>query len=1547
MITQDSIRELDIAVVGMSGRFPGARNIEEFWHNLRTGVESISFPSEQQLEQMGVPLATIRRPGFVNAAPLLAGVDLFDAEFFGYSPREAEIMDPQHRIFLECAWESLECAGYRSDEWPGLVGVYAGTSMSSYLIYNLLGRTADPNSDENLELMIGNDKDFLSTRVAYKLNLTGPAITVQTGCSSSLVAIHLACQALLNCHCDMALAGGVSVHVPQRAGYYAQENGVTSRDGHCRPFDALADGTLFGSGVGVVVLKRLADAIADRDTIHATIRGSAINNDGSQKVGYTAPSVEGQRSVILTAHAIAGVDPDTISYVECHGTATALGDPVEVQALTRAFAARTSRKGFCGLGSVKSNIGHLDAAAGVAGFIKTVLALKHKILPPSLHFESPNPKIDLQNSPFYVNHSLNEWKHDSRPLRAAVSSFGIGGTNAHVVLEEAQAMPPSGTSREFQLIPLSAKTPTALESTTVRLANHLRNHPEVHLADVAYTLSVGRKSFQFRRVAICADREAVQALEKLDPADVFTSQNNSTSSSVAFMFPGGGSQYPNMGRDLYRSEETFQQGVDRCAKLLLPKLEFDIRHYLFPSSENLVIATARIKEPLVGLTALFVIEFALAQLWMSWGIKPEALIGYSLGEYTAACVAGVFSLEDALDMVVVRGKLFASLSPGAMTAIPLSEKELTPILGANLSIAAINAEDQCVVSGPKEEVDRLIASLSKHDVECRRVQVAGAGHCAMVEQILGPFRDFLKTIRFHPPRLPYLSNLTGSWITATQAMDPEYWIEQLRRPVLFGAGVKELLNHPHRILVEVGPGRTLTSIAMLQGKAQKSHIALPSIRHPYDHQSDVKFLLRTLGRLWLVGAAVNWHNFYANESRVRTPLPPYPFEHRRYWIDSNTSDSRQNARLEKVWNLDEWFHVPSWQELPLDCSHRRGESGQFWLVLAADEELSSRLIQRLTEKTPNVVTVRAKKAFRRINSSQYEMNLSVADHYVQLLDSLCADRIKPHNILHLWSLDRLDSDLPKSTDQIQERGTYSLVLLAKALAQGDHDYQVCISIISSGMFQVESSDVAIPERITMLAPSTVIPQEDEHICCRNIDVNVETASIETVCDQILQELESRVIGTVAYRGTRRWVRGFKQIRLGEALDTSKLLENGTYIITGGLGNIGLQLAARVADANGAKIALLTRSGFPSRQEWPIWLESGEDQATCRRIRRLMDIESKGAELMVLSADVADFVQMQHAINQVQDRWGRITGVIHLAGITGESAMNMICDLGIQEFEQQFRPKISGLKVLEALIAPLAPRFCVLFSSTAAVLGGIGSVAYSAANLFMDAFAETRPAGTGRTRWISVNWDGWLLDGEERSHSSLHTSLDRYSMTAEESWQCFGRIVAGSSRGQIVVSTGELSLRQRLWLNRNANHGSEHSASATCGETQERGRPVLGTPYVPGSNDLENMVLAVWQKTLGISEIGVCDNFFDLGGNSLLGVRMIAELRKTLNLEIPLISLFQGPTVRALCGVIECKKKPTASLDESRVRGLRRRQNHVENDVTTVVKPSRTADSFPI
>ena len=786
--------EQDIAIVGMALRFPGARNPGEFWDNLQNGVESIRTYCDEELAEAGVSPSQIRNPHYVKAGAPLDEMEYFDAEFFGFSPKEGGILDPQHRQFYECAWEALEDAGHPPERFDGAIGVFGGCGMGAYFAFNLITNPELVNSVGMFLLRhTGNDKDFLSSRVSYSFDLKGPSVNVQTACSTSLVATHMACQSLLSGESDMALAGGSTIEIPHRIGYLYKEGEILSPDGHCRAFDHRSKGTVFGSGTGIVVLRRLEDAIEDGDNIYAVIKGTAINNDGSGKVGYLAPSVDGQAAAIVEALAVADVDADTIGYVECHGTGTPVGDPIEVSALTQAFRETSERNGFCGIGSVKTNIGHLDTAAGVASLIKATLALKHGQRPPSLNYEAPNPTIDFTSSPFYVNDSLSDWQTGDTRRRAGVNSLGVGGTNAFAVLEEypqRQSEASSDSSHRHLPIVLSARNRKALDGQCHKLATHLRERPECWSPDLAYTLLEGRRRFEHRRVlAAASPEEAVELLESSPVQRVFTVAHDGDRASVVFLFPGGGAQYLGMGRDLYQHEPVFRQVVDQGIALLKSRSGFDLAPLLLEVDPADEAAQREFEIPSVQLPAIFIVEYALAQLWNSLGIEPSGLIGHSMGENTAACVAGVLTFEDALGLVRLRGELMDAVPAGGMLSVELPASELEKRLSDGLDLASVNSPELSVATGPEEELERLADTLTAAGIESKRIRINIAAHSRMLEGILEPFGDYLRSITLNPPKIPFVSNRTGTWITNEQATDPDYWVSHLRNTVRFAEGL--------------------------------------------------------------------------------------------------------------------------------------------------------------------------------------------------------------------------------------------------------------------------------------------------------------------------------------------------------------------------------------------------------------------------------------------------------------------------------------------------------------------------------------------------------------------------------------------------------------------------------------------------------------------------------------------------------------------------------------------------------------------------------------
>ncbi|HSF41149.1 MAG TPA: SDR family NAD(P)-dependent oxidoreductase [Thermoanaerobaculia bacterium] len=1323
----------EVAVIGMAARFPGAPDVERFWRNLCEGVESISFLSTGELELPPGHEGLRDNPAYIRAAPLLDGVDLFDAEFFGFSGREAEITDPQQRLLLECAWEALEDGGYDPAHTRLLTGIYAGSLLNDYLGQvrsspELAGH-ADP-----VKVLLGNEKDYLASRVAYKLSLEGPAVTVQTACSTSLVAVHLACQGLLAGDCDLALAGGIAVKLPQKAGYLYREGEIFSPDGHCRAFDAAAQGTVFGSGMGLVVLRRLADALAAGDTVRAVIKGSATNNDGSQKVGFTAPRVEGQARVIRSAQIRADVDPATLGLVEAHGTGTPVGDPIELQALTRAFRAATPRRGFCALGAVKTNVGHLNTAAGIAGLIKVVKALEHELIPPNLHFERPLPALDLDQSPFYIPVRLTPWRRGERPRRAAVSSFGIGGTNAHVIVEEAPLPVPSTPSRPAALLTLSARTPDALGAMAARLAAHLEAHPELAIADVAYTLHVGRGSFPYRWSASCCDPgQAVAALTAC--RDRLTAGERPAAARqrpVIFTFPGQGTRLAARTAGLYQNEPEFRRAIDHGAELLRPALGLDLRKLLTPGEEDREAAEGRLSETWLAQPVLFLVEHALARLLMHWGLKPQGLLGHSLGEYVAACLAGVFSLEDGLRLVTVRGRLMQQLPGGAMLALPLAEPEARALAQGELALAAVNGPQRTVLSGPAAAIAEVEETLTRRGVECRRLATAHAFHSAMMEPAVEPLARQLAGVRLAPPEIPFLSNLTGTWIEDGEATDPAYWVRHLRETVRFGDGLAEALRLDAAALVEVGPGRTLSQLARRHPNRQPDHLVVSSLGETAGSTAEVTALLDSLGALWCGGVEPRWQEVHAHERRRRVPLPTYPFERQRYWVGGYRPAVGNAAQKERR-PFEDWFSIPSFRRSAVPTESTTAP--RRWLLLADALGVGEEIRRRLEARGESVVTATPGAAFGRLAVARYTLDPGRAEDYDALLHATAMDGPPLAAILHLWTLGPAGS---READ-LRALGFDSLLLLAQALGRdgfggpGEKQRRLRLIAVSNGIEEVSGDEELIPEKATLLGPVKVIPREMPGVSCQLIDVPLpeDPAAGGRLASQILAEAladappSERV---VAYRGRHRWVQGLEPLQLSAATGIGGLRRHGVYLITGGLGGLGFTLARHLAESAAARLVLLARS--------PVG----------RRVWQLQELEALGAEVLALAADVSQPEDLGQALAQARERFGRIDGVLHAAGLPGGGLLQLRTR---EEAAAVLAPKVAGTLALWEAVARDAPDFVLLFSSTLSVTGGVGQVDYCAANCFLEAFARSR--ARGGTYVQAVSWDAWEEVGMAAAH----------------------------------------------------------------------------------------------------------------------------------------------------------------------------------------------------
>jgi acyl transferase domain-containing protein/acyl carrier protein len=1504
----DSLDDKDeIAIIGMAGRFPGANKIDIFWQNLRSGVESISFFTDEELISVGVDSELLKNPNYVKANGILENIDLFDAAFFGFSPREAEITDPQHRLFLEAVWEALENAGYNSETYSGQIGLFAGVGISTYLLTNLYTNRDLMESEDNI--VIGNDKDFLPTQISYKLNLKGPSINVQTACSTSLVAVHLACQSLLNGESDIALAGGVTVGAQQRAGYHYQQGGIQSPDGHCRAFDAQAQGTVGGNGLGVVVLKRLEDAIADGDYIHAVIKGSAVNNDGSLKVGYTAPSVDGQREVILEALALAVVEPETISYVETHGTGTILGDPIEIKALTQAFRTSTNKKGFCAIGSVKTNVGHLDTAAGVAGLIKTVLALKYQQIPPSLHFEKPNPQIDFANSPFYVNTKLTEWKTNGTPRRAGVSSFGIGGTNAHIILEEAPvvetrnfAFPPS---RPWQLLLLSAKTSTALNTATTQLRDYLEQNPDTPLPDVAYTLQVGRRAFDYRRIIICQDRDdAIKSLDSQNPQRIFSHQHKPGHCPVIFMFSGQGSQYANMGRELYEVELTFKKHVDTCAAILQPHLGLDIRSLLYPNPEETETASNQLQQTSLTQSALFVVEYALAQLLMEWGVRPEAMIGHSIGEYVAAMIAGVFSLEDALKIVAKRGQLMQQVSPGSMLAIRLPEKDVRTLLSENelyrksLQIAVINSPSSSVVSGTNDAVAVLEQQLSSIEVECRQLHTSHAFHSVMMEPILSAFGEAMKTVELNPPKIRFISNVTGSWISAEQATNPDYWCQHLRQTVRFSDGISQLLQQFEGVFLEVGPGRTLSTFTTQHLEKDAKQQVLTSLRHVKEQQSDVCFLLQTLGRLWLAGVEIDWSGFYAHEKRHRLPLPTYPFERQRYWIEPKSRSHSVNikpTRLDQKQDIADWFYIPSWKRSLLTSSSSeeiKSIQEEQWLFFVDDLGIGEQLIDKLKNQGKSIIIVKQGDEFSQLSEGIYTISPCINEDYDKLLQELISIGQSPEKIVYLWSLSHLDNG-----SSVKYLELKSLLFLTQSLSKLKISSCLQLRVISNNIQEVNGNEELNPEKAAILSLCKVIPQEYPHISCQCIDIDLTNSrNLEErqenceshIIDRLLNELTSvSSDSVVAYRDRHRWVQIFESVHAESIVEKKiPLRKQGVYFFPGGLETIEVVLAKYLTKTFQAKLIFIEDVKFPEQDNFSQWLETHpQDDEVSLKIQQVSALEKLGAEVLLLRADTTNYEHIHKALASANVE--QINGVIYSTGIKRDNLFASIPEITEVEFENLLESQSSKVLVLEQVLQDFNIDFCIILSSLSSILGGFGLCLYSAANQFIDTFIN-RYNQNKSLPWYVINWDKFQPNVSQERTAPGRVFGEELAITPVEAVEVFKRVFSLREVVQVILSTVDINARTNHTISLDSLVNSK--SINQLDSSSRYSRPSLSNSYVAPTNELEKQITEIWQEVLGIAEVGIYDNFYELGGDSLIATQLVSRLRAKFPVDLPLRDL---------------------------------------------------------
>jgi phthiocerol/phenolphthiocerol synthesis type-I polyketide synthase E len=1464
----NGVNEGAIAIVALAARVPGAPDAETFWRNTLEGQVSIERHGREAMLADGVAPEELDRPGYVPAKGVVAGATRFDAHLFGFSPAEAAAIDPQQRIFLECCREALDRAAIDARRFRGQTGVYAGQFLSTYLLNNLARRADVVERLGVATIFQGNTVDQLATRVAYKLDLRGPAVTVQSACSTSLVAVHLACRALASYECDLALAGGVTLTFPQRAGYVHTGGGIVSPDGACRPFDAAANGTVFSDGAGVVVLRRLRDALADGDPIRAVIRGSALTNDGARKVAYSAPSAEGQARAIAEAMEFAEVAPGSIGFVETHGTGTPVGDPIEIQALREAFGAGgTSR---VALGSAKANIGHLDAAAGVVGLIKAAFAVERGVVPPLASFSAPNPALPLAGTPFYLPVRAEPWPRTDGPRRASVSAFGVGGTNAHVVLEEAPARARAAAAVTPRLVPLSAKTRSALVTTCERVAAAVEAAPAIDAGALQATLALGRPEMEWRTTALVTEvPDAAVAIRR-----AAAGAHHATAREAVFLFPGQGALGSGIDRALYRANRVFRDTLDEAAAYLRDRHALDVATPLFGGDRELLHDT-RIAQP-----ASFALSYALARALQRDGVEPAAMIGHSVGEYVAAALAGVLGPEDALDVLVARGALMGAQPAGVMLAVGLSAADALARLEPGIELAADNAPHAVVVAGPPGDVARFEQRLSGAGIAARRLETSRAFHTAAMDPVLGAFGEVLANVRLRPAQRSVVSTLTGRTAAPAELADPAHWVRHAREPVRFREAVKAAASSG-RVFVEAGCGTVLTQLVRRTAGETVPAVALLDPRRRDSHAA----YLHGLGRLWSAGIALRW-DAHTEPGATRIELPPYPFESEEHFYEAGgrSVESRPAGREERV---ERWLGVPAFVPAPGRSAPRLGERRRRWLLYVPRPDAFEELVERLEAHGQLVTRVAPGAALRRLARGVYEMRLDDAEQTIALMHELRGLVRTPNVILHLLAA----GDAPVARDEIL--GPF--LTLARSFAAESAATEVRLGLVTRGVFDVLGTETLSPDAATAIGPALVLPQELGTFAVRHVDL-ADGAGARRAGD--LERALERVLGDEGEALALRNGRAYRLdvVPIGVDGGAPAIRDGGVYAIAGGLGGLGSALAERLVREHGATVVAIGRRALPPRERWDA---VDGDPPLAAAVRRIREIEAGArGRIVTATADVRDSARLGEVLRETRARLGALHGVVHAAGGPGGGAL--VHDT-LEAAHEALSVKAGGAEALARALEETGLEreldFVALCSSTAALVGGAGQWSYAAANAYLDAYAAQRARRDG-PRWISIGWDTLdvgiaLRDAAESS--ALRELRGELALDGARAGEAF-ELALRTGEPRVVVSrlvAGGLAEARALFARVAADRSHEKHA-----------RPELEVPFTPPRSELEERLAEIWSDVLAVDRVGIDDSFADLGGHSLLAAQLVAHMRQAFDVDVTLAMLFEHETIAALAAEIE-------------------------------------------
>ena len=1483
-----------IAVIGMACKVPGADDYNSFWDLIIQQKESIAFFSEMELEKSGIPSEVYSRKEYVPARGILDDIDKFDAAFFGYTPAEARIMDPQHRVFLEQSWSALEDAGYCANNFSGKIGIYAGMNDSTYLNNHLLQNDQIKTDYDTQQLLLATSTHYLSTKVAYALGLKGPSITINTACSTGLVSIAMACNSLVNHDCDMTIAGAVTIVTPQQTGYLYQELGILSPDGHCRVFDGESQGTVLSNGCGVVVLKRLTDSLKDNDRILGVIKGWAINNDGANKVGFTAPSVDGQVSCVREALLRAEISPTEVEYIEAHGTGTLMGDPIEIASLRKAYDYDIHQKSqYCALGSVKANIGHTDSASGTIGFIKTILALHHKILPPQINYVEGNPNIDFDRSPYYVNCETRLWETTHKKRTAAVHSLGFGGTNAHVIVQEAPDIKTTH-SKGANVLVVSAKTEQSLQASLHALYGYIlnvmrKNSAELHLADLAYTLQLGRQPFKWRTAIAYQNFEHVinvlKVPEQLKKHTV--NQTDKRIKRIIFGFTGQGSQYAGMAFDIYREHPYFKQIIDECCICLQPELGIDLRNLLFPKTiEETQFANEQLRKTQYTQPALFVIEYALAKFLISLGIIPHAMIGHSIGEYVAATLSGVLTLKDSLKLVASRGKLMTSTNSGSMLVVPLSIKEISPYLSNDVELVAYNAPSLNVVAGTKDKISQFEKSiqplLNSKGMSCKTLFTSHAFHSHLMDPILESFYELSSQLVTAKPSIPYVSNVTGHWVSQKDVANKRYWTKHLRHAVLFSKGVDSLNLCEEDVFIEVGPGCGLTQL-IRQHKLASNPLLLQTLGSATEfNQNSYQFLLSTLGKLWLHHLPLDWEHLYTNEIRQRCALPTYAFERNSYWVHPIANGNLGNLRK----NSGNILYRPVWKQntkLPTSVLLKEDVIKKCLIIFCDDKEKCALFLEEKL-KGVDLYIVSSGLKFQRLDG-RYMINPEERGDYALYLSNI-KKKYNEYYVIHLW----LSDDHPALDEKSYlSKGVYSLLYLTQAFNEVCLDKSLKVLVVTTQVHSVLGSEDILPVKSTILGPCKVIPQEQDNMAFRSIDLESGCDWGSSLIKNLYWEadtiLPSDFKEEVAYRGKYRWIKKLEPCDRGaQVVPYNRLKKQGVYVITGGLGGVGLSIAEHLAKNYNAHVVLLTRSEFPLESEWQDYLDNkdSKDHKHDEKIKRLVNIKKDASTLTIEFAAVENFERLQLALQRIKKRFHKINGVIHAAGLAGGGLAQLKT---IEAYEHVLKPKLEGTHNLMQCLKDEPLDMMVLMSSITAITGFPGQIDYCSANSVLDAYAGRHDNFNNPVFCVAMNWLAWREVGMAAESKTLLMSLDESnSISAKEGCDIFEKIV-NSELNQVIISKEDLNFY-----------------APPAGSLHE-----FDNNYFQGSNVIDAL-LNLWQQILGVDRINIDDDFYEIGGHSLLAVSLLSKIRHQFDVKIPSTTLFHVKTIRALATVIESYKQ---------------------------------------